>query len=127
MINTVLKHFGIFLLLLLVQSGVPAYADLQQEMDGMFGTMTNVTAPTAHLGQRRGVITGGSLVARNGITNTNLVSFVPPSFSAGCGGIDLFAGSFSFINFNQFVQLLRNVAGNASGYAFQLAVGAMCP
>ena len=45
MINTVLKHFGIFLLLLLVQSGVPAYADLQQEMDGMFGTMTNVTAP----------------------------------------------------------------------------------
>ena len=89
----------------------------------MFGTMTNFTAPTAHLGQRRGMITGGSLVARNGIANTNLVSFVPPSFSAGCGGIDLFAGSFSFINFNQFVQLLRNVAGNASGYAFQLAIG----
>ena len=52
---------------------------------------------------------------------------MPPSFSAGCGGIDLFGGSFSFINFNQFVQLLRNVAGNAAGYAFQLAVGAMCP
>ncbi|AMK79284.1 MULTISPECIES: conjugal transfer protein TraH [Methylomonas] len=114
-------------LLLLIETSVPAYADLQQEMDGMFGTMTNFTAPTAHLGQRRGVITGGSLVARNGITNTNLVSFVPPSFSAGCGGIDLFGGSFSFINFNQFVQLLRNVAGNAAGYAFQLAVGAMCP
>jgi conjugative transfer pilus assembly protein TraH len=113
--------------LLLLQSAFPATADLQQEMDGMFGTMTNFNAPTAHLGQRRGMITGGSLVARNGITNTNLVSFVPPSFSAGCGGIDLFAGSFSFINFNQFVQLLRNVAGNASGYAFQLAVGAMCP
>ena len=115
------------LLLCLVYFTSPVYADLQQEMDGMFGTMTNVTAPTAHMGQRRGVITGGSLVARTGITNTNLVSFVPPSFSAGCGGIDLFAGSFSFINFNQFVQLLRNVAGNASGYAFQLAVGAMCP
>jgi predicted DsbA family dithiol-disulfide isomerase len=39
----------------------------------------------------------------------------------------LFGGSFSFINFNQFVQLMRNVAGNAAGYAFQLAVGAMCP
>ncbi len=115
------------ILVLLVQSSVPAYADLQQEMDGMFGTMTNFTAPTAHLGQRRGVITGGSLVARNGITNTNLISFVPPSFSAGCGGIDLFGGSFSFINFNQFVQLLRNVASNAAGYAFQLAIGAMCP
>jgi len=126
-IRAVLRHIVIFLLLLLALHSVPAYADLQQEMDGMFGTLTNVTAPTAHLGQRRGVITGGSLVARNGISNTNLVSFVPPSFSAGCGGIDLFAGSFSFINFNQFVQLLRNVAANASGYAFQLAVGAMCP
>jgi len=115
------------ILVLLVQISVSAYADLQQEMDGMFGTMTNFTAPTAHLGQRRGVITGGSLVARNGITNTNLISFVPPSFSAGCGGIDLFGGSFSFINFNQFVQLLRNVASNAAGYAFQLAIGAMCP
>ncbi|PPD45650.1 MAG: conjugal transfer protein [Methylobacter sp.] len=115
------------IVLLLAANLSPAYADLQQEMDGMFGTMTNFTAPTAHLGQRRGMITGGSLVERNGISNTNLVSFVPPSFSAGCGGIDLFAGSFSFINFNQFVQLLRNVAGNASGYAFQLAIGAMCP
>ncbi len=114
-------------LLLLLCATSSVHADLQQEMDGMFGTMTNFTAPTAHLGQRRGVITGGSLVARNGISNTNVVSFVPPSFSAGCGGIDLFAGSFSFINFNQFVQLMRNVAGNAAGYAFQLAVGAMCP
>jgi conjugative transfer pilus assembly protein TraH len=125
MIKTIAKRA--LLLVLLVQNSVPAYADLQQEMDGMFGTMTNFTAPTAHLGQRRGVITGGSLVARNGITNTNLISFVPPSFSAGCGGIDLFGGSFSFINFNQFVQLLRNVASNAAGYAFQLAIGAMCP
>jgi conjugative transfer pilus assembly protein TraH len=125
MIKSITKRA--LVLVLLVQSSVPAYADLQQEMDGMFGTMTNVTTPTAHLGQRRGVITGGSLVARNGITNTNLISFVPPSFSAGCGGIDLFGGSFSFINFNQFVQLLRNVASNAAGYAFQLAIGAMCP
>lgn len=114
-------------LLLAIQCPLPAYADLQREMDGMFGTLTNFSAPTAHLGQRRGVITGGSLVARNGITNTNLVSFIPPSFSAGCGGIDLFAGSFSFINFNQFVQLLRNIAANAAGYAFELAIGAMCP
>jgi conjugative transfer pilus assembly protein TraH len=126
-ISLSMRYRRMLVLILLVESSVPAYADLQQEMDSMFGTMTNFTAPTAHLGQRRGVITGGSLVARNGITNTNLVSFVPPSFSAGCGGIDLFAGSFSFINFNQFVQLMRNVAGNAAGYAFQLAVGAMCP
>ena len=104
-----------------------AHADLQQEMDAMFGTMTNATAPTAHLGQRRGVISGGSVVSRNRVMNTNMVSFVPPSFSAGCGGIDLFGGSFSFINMNQFVNLMRAVASNAAGYAFQLAINAMCP
>lgn len=37
----------------------------------MFGTLTNATSPTAHLGQRRGVITGGSLVSRNRIMSTN--------------------------------------------------------
>lgn len=104
-----------------------ANADLQQEMDAMFGTMTNVTAPTAHLGQRRGVITAGSVVSRNRVMSANLVSFVPPSFSAGCGGIDLFGGSFSFINMNQFIDLMRAVAANAAGYAFQLAINAMCP
>ena len=84
------------ILVLLVQNSVPAYADLQQEMDGMFGTMTNFTAPTAHLGQRRGVITGGSLVARNGITNTNLISFVPPhSAPVAAASIYLAAASVS--------------------------------
>src|SRR5574337_1610945 len=80
-------------------------------------------AATAHLGQRRGVITGGSMVARNRVMSANMVSFVPPSFSAGCGGIDLFSGSFSFINMNQFVDLMRAVAANAAGYAFQMAQG----
>ncbi|PKD39511.1 conjugal transfer protein, partial [Methylomonas sp. Kb3] len=51
-----LRYRQVLVLILLVETSVPAYADLQQEMDSMFGTMTNFTAPTAHLGQRRGVI-----------------------------------------------------------------------
>ena len=49
-----------------------------------------------------------------------------PSFNAGCGGIDLFAGSFSFISAEQFQNLLRAIAANAAGYAFEVALGAMC-
>jgi len=101
-------------------------AGLASQMGRMFDTMLNYTAPTAHLGQRRGVITGGSLSARNRITSEALWHFVPPSFSAGCGGIDLFAGSFSFISAEQFQNLLRAVAANAAGYAFEVALGAMC-
>jgi conjugative transfer pilus assembly protein TraH len=121
------QQFIRVILLLSMLSSSTVHADLQQEMDAMFGTMTNATEPTAHLGQRRGVITGGSVVSRNRIMSANLVSFVPPSFSAGCGGIDLYGGSFSFINLNQFVTLMRSVAANAAGYAFQLAINAMCP
>ena len=104
-----------------------AHADLDAEMESLFGTLVNVTAPTAHLGQRRGVLAAGSVVTRNRIVDTNLVSFVPPSFEAGCGGIDLFGGSFSFINVEQFTNLLRSIASNAAGYAFQLALTTMAP
>jgi len=122
-----LAFAAVFFIVTLILSPTKAHADLQQEMDAMFGTMTNATSPTAHLGQRRGVISAGSVVSRNRVMSANMVSFIPPSFSAGCGGIDLFGGSFSFINMNQFVDLMRAVASNAAGYAFQLAINAMCP
>ncbi len=93
----------------------------------MFNSMLNYTSPTAHLEQRRGVVDGGSVVARNRVMNASLWSIVPPSVSAGCGGIDMFAGSFSFISGAQFQQLMRSIAANAPGYAFEVALEAMCP
>ncbi|NLC22295.1 MAG: conjugal transfer protein TraH, partial [Halomonadaceae bacterium] len=74
-----------------------ANSSLRNEMNKMFGTMSNATSPGVFETSRRGVISGGSIVARNKIMNTNIVSFQPPSFNAGCGGIDFFGGSFSFI------------------------------
>lgn len=106
-------------------------ANIQSQMDSMFESMSNTTAPGAFESATRGVISGGSLRVRNKISTDPLVSFRPPSFQAGCGGIDMFAGSFSFINAQQFVQSLRSVAANAvgvaSGYAFKLALNAMGP
>ena len=108
-------------------ASAPAHADLNAEMEAMFGTLVNVTEPTAHMVQRRGVLAAGSQVSRNRLVDANLVSFVPPSFEAGCGGIDLFGGSFSFINVEQFTNLLRAIASNAAGYAFQLALTTKAP
>ncbi len=108
-----------------------AYAQIQSQLDSMFESMSNSTEPGAYETATRGVITGGSLRVRNRISNSPVVNFRPPSFQAGCGGIDMFAGSFSFINAQQFVQSLRSVASNAvgvaSGYAFKLALNAMGP
>lgn len=111
---------------LLVVSAGPAWASVDAELNNMFIDMSNFTAPGVWNSQRRGVISGGGFVARNRIANINLVSIVPPSFEAGCGGINVYGGSFSFINKEQFVGLMRNIASNAMGYAFQLALNSMC-
>ncbi|WP_443743352.1 conjugal transfer protein TraH [Sutterella sp.] len=102
-------------------------AGLQAKMDTVFGDMSNVSRPGIFDTQRRGVLSGGSAYVRSRIMNTELVNLQTPSWKAGCGGIDFFGGSFSFINADQFVQLLRTVAANAKGYAFQLALDAACP
>lgn len=105
-----------------------AHAGLDDELKNAFdGIMINATPVGQYGAQRRGVIAGGSISIRNPVVNPKLISFVPPSWKAGCNGIDLYGGSFSFINSAQFTQLLRSVAQAAAGYAFQLAVEGMCP
>jgi conjugative transfer pilus assembly protein TraH len=103
-----------------------ARADLAGEMDNMFNSMASVTPPGAYKTALRGVLSGGNVAVNNRIFNADIVNFTPPGFKAGCGGIDVFAGSFSFINAAQFEQLLKSIASNATGYAFQLAMNAMC-
>ncbi|HEY8096739.1 MAG TPA: conjugal transfer protein TraH [Methylobacter sp.] len=117
----------IFLMCLLPFTVSPASANLDNELKGMFTDMINVTPGGSYQTQRRGVITGGSIAMRNKVVNPNLISFVPPDIKGGCGGIDLFGGSFSFINGAQFTQLMRSIAQAAVGYAFQLAIEGMCP
>src|SRR4030067_459853 len=56
-----------------------------------------------------------------------LVNAHLPSLRAGCGGIDLFGGAFSFINKQQFLSLLQNIGANAVGYAFKLALQSISP
>ena len=50
-----------------------------------------------------------------------------PSFRAGCGGIDAFAGAFSFIDSDQLIAFGRAVAQNAAGFAFELALETISP
>lgn len=108
----------------------PATADVNQSMQDWFndvGAYGNVTGANAYRGQTMNFYTGGSLYMRTPVRNYQIASISPPSFRAGCGGIDLFAGSFSFINKEQFVALLRNIGNNAVGAAFNLALCSMSP
>lgn len=123
------------LLLILIIMAIFSYSSrvsatssgIQKQMDTLFDDMSNYTAPGVFETQRRGVLSGGRFITKSKIFDENVVSFAPPSWKAGCGGVDLFGGSLSFINSEQLIQLLRSVAANAKGYAFQLALDNVCP
>ncbi len=78
-------------------------------------------------GQQRGYYNGGSFSARwggNGVVYP--VTFQPPKISAGCGGISVFMGGFSFMNANYLVQKLQAILANAPAVAFSLALNTLC-
>lgn len=117
-------------LLLAISFSLSAQANVQTSMQGWFndiGAYGNVTGLSAYQGQTMNLYTGGNLYMRTPVKNYQLATVSPPGFRAGCGGIDLFAGSFSFINKEQLTALLRNIANNAIGYAFMMAVKSISP
>ena len=95
-------------------------------MDDM-GAAANVTGPTAFEGQSAGYYSMGNVWTRFPQKTTNIANLQLPRARAGCGGIDIFAGSFSFINASEMVALLKAVANNAVGFAFSLAIDTICP
>lgn len=87
----------------------------------------NVSGPSVVQGQTMNIYSGGSLFMRTPKQTYQIVSMTPPSWGAGCGGIDLFSGGFSFIDKDQFVAMLRNIGSNAVGYGFKVAIQNLCP
>tara|TARA_R110000868_G_scaffold380821_3_gene647121 strand:- start:861 stop:2261 length:1401 start_codon:yes stop_codon:yes gene_type:complete len=108
----------------------PAWGNVNSDLDNYFdklGMMSNTTAPHAYQGQQAGYYSGGSLYARSSVKNVQLIDIELPSFRSGCGGIDAFAGGFSFVKREEIVDLARNVMNNSAGYAFTLALEQVTP
>lgn len=117
-----------YLSLLLLVFGLcsqPAMAD--NPMKTIFSDMmTNSTQPTTFSTAKRFGATGGGFVARVPKITPNVISVVPPKVNVGCGGVDFFTGSFSIINKDQMVQVMRGIANGAATYAFQVGMQAVC-
>lgn len=108
----------------------PAQAGVNAELNSFFNQMggaANVTGPSAYQGQSAGYYTGGSLWTRFPQGAVNPINLQLPNVKAGCGGIDLFGGSFSFINSDELIALLKATASNALGFAFMLAIKSISP
>lgn len=105
-------------------------ADLGSIMDELFEDtmMVNSVEASAYAGQSRGVMQGGAFRMRSKIAPApKFIAFKPPSMSAGCGGINVFGGSMSFISGEELVGYLRAIGANSVGYFFKLALNATCP
>ena len=108
----------------------PVAANVGDSMDRFMddmGAAANVTGPTAFEGQSAGYYSLGNVWTRFPQKTTNIANLQLPRARAGCGGIDIFAGSFSFINASEMVALMKAVANNAVGFAFSLAIDTVCP
>ncbi|MDR2526533.1 MAG: conjugal transfer protein TraH [Rickettsiales bacterium] len=106
-----------------------AFSDLKGEMDIYWVSWTGggININQAVLEQQAGYYTGGSIRARVPVLNVNPINIQPPKLSGGCGGIDMFTGSFSHINTDQFIASLKAIGSNSVGYAFQLALDTLSP
>ncbi len=99
-----------------------------QAFNGLLGNAdTSVNAPGYYHTEARGAFVGGGFDVHFANSNFQLINITPPSFSAGCGGISMFFGGFSFISGAQFSQLVQNILQAALGYAIQLAIQTLCP
>jgi len=111
--------------LLITSMPTVASAGIMADLNSMF--MSNSTAPTSISTRDMNGFFGGNFSMRSPIQSVNIVTFDPPRLDAGCGGVDLFMGSFTFINSQQLVTLFRAVAANAVGLAFKAAIDAISP
>lgn len=107
-----------------------ASADVNSDMNQFFnklGFASNVTQAGVWQGQAAGYAYGGSLYARTQVKNIQLISMTLPDINAGCGGIDAYLGSFSFINGDQLQRFVKQIMSNAAGYFFDLALQTTVP
>ncbi|MDC0660634.1 conjugal transfer protein TraH [Leisingera sp. SS27] len=108
----------------------PAAADVGDDLKQFWertGGGVNVTKPTAYKGQQAGYATLGSLYLRTRPRNSQLAAIQLPSVRAGCGGIDIFGGAFSFITEEELIALMEAIMQNAAGFAFELALESLSP
>jgi len=118
----------LFLLSVLICSN--SYAGIGRDLEGFFnslGAVTNGTSPGVYHDQSGGYYNGGGLSLRNRAKNTQIATVQLPNFKAGCGGIDMFTGGFSYISSAELVNALKSIGSSAVSYGFMLAMKTFAP
>lgn len=106
-----------------------AHSFASNPMQSIFsGMMSNSTSGGSFETKKTMGWSGGSYSYRvPNISTPNIISFVPPKANVGCNGADFFLGSFSIINKDELVQIMRGIANGSAAFAFSVAMDAVCP
>ena len=85
---------------------LPSGSAFAWNINDLFKSMsTNITPPNNYRDQAAGYYSGGGFAMRTKSGSFQPFSLTAPSFKAGCGGIDMYMGSFSMISSDQLVNL----------------------
>lgn len=125
-----LRNLVLCVLSSLALSAHSARADIASDLADFWtksGGGVNASRPMTYDGQRAGYATLGSVQVRTRSRSSELYNIQLPSVRAGCGGIDIFGGSFSFISAEELIALMEAIMQNAAGFAFELALESMSP
>lgn len=87
------------------------------------------TADSPQLGEtpQGHVLSGGNLRMRSQRPNMQIAYFDPPRMNAGCGGIDIFAGTFGVISADALAQSARAIAQGVAMYYLGVAIDSISP
>lgn len=106
-----------------VAFSTPAYAGFADD----WVAQKVVTRPNSYKGQTRSYASlGGFSYRYQAPTTDKLFTVTPPRVRAGCGGIDMQFGAFSYLNMEYLVDKLNKILRMAPAAAFDIALNTLC-
>lgn len=93
----------------------------------VYQAYSNATPAQSYSTRYSNGIALGSYMQRIPLVDRPVANFSPPGLSASCQGLDMWGGSFSYINSDQLEQMVRAAMQGAPYYAFSLAISSLCP
>jgi conjugative transfer pilus assembly protein TraH len=91
------------------------------------GASSNYTQAGSYKDQQAGYFSGGGFALRQNQSSVSPVNFSLPKMGVGCNGVDLYAGSLSFIKADKLAQTARAIGTGIPLYALKLGMKTVAP
>ena len=122
-----LKKWIVVSVILFSQCGFSSASNDLKDFFNHLGYEANITGSHSYESQAAGFVSLGSVYARNQVKNIQIMHVDAPSLRAGCGGIDITAGGFSFIKSDELIKFMQSIMTNGGGFALNLALETELP